>query len=443
MDVHTAARYSSAVKTYRLRLLHISDLHVRGDEATDAGWRRRRVLGQEWQRNLQEIASRGPIDLVCFTGDLAQSGKAAEYAALTTFVDDVLAQTGVPRDRLFVVPGNHDVDRGVAKAAWKKLRGFGEDEEAAVSRWMATGIPPSRVRGAHHDEILQRQAAYRTWVRDALRRPDLLPDASRGHPRLGYRSTFRLPGWPFDVHVVGLDSAWLAGNESDARKLRLTTDQVGYLADGLTGFRLALVHHPLDDLADGDECRKLLASRVDLLLRGHLHRTRLSLWSEPNRQLREVATGCLYQHDQYPNACTMIEVELDGEGRVVLPYRLWFRGWSNDDEFWGDHDLLYRGSRQGVLQWPRPEAAPPRPPHPRVADVFAGRVRELAAMRAALLPAAGAPQAASAHGGTPVHGTNCGGGCSPRPPSCTSRTSTARPWRGRCSRWCGVFRGAR
>ncbi|MFY9825752.1 MAG: hypothetical protein WAM82_30540, partial [Thermoanaerobaculia bacterium] len=39
---------------HRLRILHISDLHERGPREKET-WRRRRVLGDAWDRNLTEL----------------------------------------------------------------------------------------------------------------------------------------------------------------------------------------------------------------------------------------------------------------------------------------------------------------------------------------------------------------------------------------------------
>jgi tetratricopeptide (TPR) repeat protein len=376
------------IRPHRLRILHVSDLHLKG-ELGPRSWRWKRVFGAEWDKNLAAIVEDGPIDLICFTGDLVQSGKPNEYAALTPFIDHLLARTNVARERLFVVPGNHDIDRSVAKSAWKKLRELRElGDGEGLSRLMAEERASSRTLATAREDILKRQGAYRAWVRDGLGRPELLPTPGQ-HPRLGYRVGLRLPGHPFDVHVIGLDSAWLAGDDGDARKLHLTRDQVGYLADGLSGFRLALVHHPLGELADGEVCRDLLAERVDLLLRGHLHDTRLGLWSEPNRQLREVATGCLYEIDTYPNGCTVIELGLDDAGRPCRPSRFWFRGWAARG-FWTDEDKLYEGSRNGRLTWPAEDD--PLPPVARRADCFVGRTHELAQLAEALLPVACPPR---------------------------------------------------
>jgi serine/threonine protein kinase len=168
----------------------------------------------------------------------------------------------------------------------------------------------------------------------------------------------RLPGLPFDIHVIGLDSAWLAGDHADAGKLRLTDGQVGRLCtdseDGRPwdGFRLALVHHPLTDLADGSECRRLLSTRWILLLRGHLHDAEAELWADPDRTLRAVAAGCLYEGDaadRYPNSCVLVRITCDDAGRPQS-YDLRLRSFSTKGGHWHDDTDLYPGAPQGRVK---------------------------------------------------------------------------------------------
>jgi hypothetical protein len=165
-----------------------------------------------------------------------------------------------------------------------------------------------------------------------------------------------LPRLPFEIHVIGLDSSWLSGDDNDSGKLRLTEDQVMLLATNqgkpLGGFRLALMHHPLDELTDGSECRRLLADHVDLLLRGHLHESEPHTWADPDRTLRQLAAGCLYEGDKgdrYPNSCHVVEATLDEHGRP-LKYEIWFRGWAERGHWFND-DRLYSDSRNGRLLW--------------------------------------------------------------------------------------------
>ena len=54
-------------------------------------------------------------DFILATGDLAFSGKTDEYALVTEFFDAVADASGISKQRIFCVPGNHDIDRGRQK----------------------------------------------------------------------------------------------------------------------------------------------------------------------------------------------------------------------------------------------------------------------------------------------------------------------------------------
>lgn len=313
------------------------------------------MLGDAWKRNLDAFAADGPVDLLCFTGDLADWGRRSEYEAITPFLDETRARVGVPWERVFVVPGNHDIARKTEEVAWSTLRSIEPHEYDRFSAWMAGDKPLRGIDSGFRDAVLERQSAYRTWVRDTLKRPGLVPDATSPHPRLGYRASVTLPGRAFPVYVIGLDSAWLAGDDNDNGKLMLTDAQVGRLAssaagDALDGLRVALVHHPLEQLADGAVCRRLLSERVDLLLRGHLHDTDPSTWKDPTRELRELAAGCLFEHDRYSSACHVITATCDVRGRPVA-YDLHLRAWSPKGSHWFADNSLNERVRDGRLRW--------------------------------------------------------------------------------------------
>jgi tetratricopeptide (TPR) repeat protein/calcineurin-like phosphoesterase family protein len=377
------------VAEYGLRLLHLSDLHL-GKAGADEAWRSRRVLGDAWLEHLEAIRADGrPIDLVCFTGDVAQSGQRPQYQLATEFFRETLERLHVDPSRFFVIPGNHDVDRTVNRAAWSGLRKKLRPEDGLdLARWLSGGPAPRGFSDSVRERLLARQAEFRRWLGDDWHRQDLLPQNSP-HGRLGYRCTVDLPGLPFPVQVIGLDTAWLCGDDHDAGKLWLTDSQIMRLAadergDPLPGWRLVLMHHPLTELVDGSQARRLLAERVDLVLRGHLHDPEPSMWSDPRRDLREAAAGCLYEHDRYPNGCQVIDVTLDDAGRA-LGYQVWFRTWSPRGH-WFDDDGLYPETRGGRLTlWLGPRVPTAPSPALPVADVFVGRQDELRQLQRALL----------------------------------------------------------
>ncbi|HWO18301.1 MAG TPA: PQQ-binding-like beta-propeller repeat protein [Kofleriaceae bacterium] len=346
-----------------VRVLHISDLHMRTGDGPQAkrarleAASRWRVLGEKWTANLEELREGGvPFDLVVFTGDLGDWGHPTDYPRAFAFLKDTCAALAVPLDRLFVIPGNHDVDRQAQAAAWRWVRKNIGADPRAYSEWMTGGGSRELRRNDRRDKILERQQAFWAAVETELGRPTLSPSRSP-HQRLGYRQAVALPGLSQPIQVIGLDTAWLAGDDHDSGALRLTEHQVSLLtttADGapLPGFRLALMHHRFADLADAAEARQHMAERVDLLLHGHQHEPTADLLQGPDHQLLVLATGCLYEGDaghRYPNACQVIDLALDEHARPQGA-KVRFRGWSDRGLFWGDDALLYRSARKGRLR---------------------------------------------------------------------------------------------
>ena len=204
----------------RLQFLHISDLHARGLGEREP-WRRRRVLGDAWRKNVKTLLHEdGPVDFVFFTGDAAHSGKPEEYGEVTDFFSALLDDLHIGLDRLFSVPGNHDIDRQIHGKSWNNFRicSVSSADQLGISRWMnsVTKDAPLGFDPLWRMQVLERERAYRSWLRESIQRPDLVPDG------LGYRCSLQLPEFDFPIHIVGLDTAWLCGDDSDSGRLLLT-----------------------------------------------------------------------------------------------------------------------------------------------------------------------------------------------------------------------------
>ncbi len=346
----------------RFRLLHLSDLHVRADREMES-WRQRQLLGPAWEANLEAMLEDGPFDLVCFAGDATYQGRPEELEEAGDCLLALIERLQLDRDRLFVVPGNHDIDREVHPRAWAALRQAAwEVDDLHLARWLAGGAAPRGVVPQLREQVLERQAAYRAWVHDKLGRGELDPTTSP-HGLLGYR--VRLEPGDVPVNVIGLDTAWLCGDDHDAARLWVTDEQVTRLLTDergkpLEGLRLVLQHHPLEELADGRRIRGLLAQRADLVLRGHLHETELSTWADASQSLRQLATGCLYEGargDRWPNACLAVTLGLDDRGQPQqVDVRL--RSYSTESGHWFDDQSLYQESTDGRLSWTVPRRRP-------------------------------------------------------------------------------------
>ena len=90
-----------------LRWLHLSDFHLKCADK----WSQDVVL----KTLLDDISTRysvqNSVDFIFITGDLAFSRKSEEYRLVEEFINQLLQITGVPVDRLMMVPGNHDISR--------------------------------------------------------------------------------------------------------------------------------------------------------------------------------------------------------------------------------------------------------------------------------------------------------------------------------------------
>lgn len=95
------------MSTEPFKWLHISDLHFKSGENYDQD-----VVTRAFINSLPNLLSRyGPIDAIFVTGDVAYSGKKDEYDIADVFFQRIIETTGVSRENIFIVPGNHDVQR--------------------------------------------------------------------------------------------------------------------------------------------------------------------------------------------------------------------------------------------------------------------------------------------------------------------------------------------
>ena len=90
--------------------LHLSDLHLRGTETSvDRGILNDMLLDIRACQEEEDLE----LDAVFFTGDVAFSSQTDQYSLAAGWLDEILEACGLSgqRNRLFIVPGNHDVDR--------------------------------------------------------------------------------------------------------------------------------------------------------------------------------------------------------------------------------------------------------------------------------------------------------------------------------------------
>ncbi|AKT41923.1 metallophosphoesterase family protein [Chondromyces crocatus] len=303
-DPGPATGASRAPAETPIRFLHISDFHLRPQRVKR--YDQDRVLRGLLQ--LLEADREGfPLDLVFVTGDLGHGGKAEEYALATDFLRTLMAVSEVPPARIFVVPGNHDVDREVGR--WL-LRSLSSDEEA--------------IRFFEEEESRRFHAQKLEGYRKSL--TSLLgPDRALGLG-VGADAVEIVDIRGARLAVASFNSAWFAQADDDQGRLWLGEANVagaeGRIADEGADFAIALMHHPFDDL---HEIERWMVERrcervFDLVLRGHLHQERTRSIVSQRGGFVEVAAPAAYQGSQWANGCFFGEIRPRARSVTLRPY---------------------------------------------------------------------------------------------------------------------------
>lgn len=245
------------------RWIHISDIHMGHGDAAH-GWDQRLVL-DELKRDIGRQLKAQPepaVDAIFVTGDIAQTGagrRPNEYTDAAAWLTSVGEAAGVTPDRIFIVPGNHDVDRGADKDPSVKAL-------VTALRDGTKSLDDALANAGERAMLAKRMEKYIEFARG-------FGPAGAADPMLWTHPFVARSGLP--VRLVGLNTALLAADDQDQGRLRVGMTQLG---QALTDVKenelvLALAHHPLRGgwVADEAEIDPYLKRRVHALLTGHVH----------------------------------------------------------------------------------------------------------------------------------------------------------------------------
>ncbi len=121
-----------------LTWLHLSDWHQKGPDF-DRDVVRDKLLEDLRGRVDGICPDLRHIDFIVFSGDVAHNSSEKEFkAAARHLIEPVLSETGVAPERLFIVPGNHDLDRAAFKFMPDEIKKpFTSHDQ--IKEWLAEG----------------------------------------------------------------------------------------------------------------------------------------------------------------------------------------------------------------------------------------------------------------------------------------------------------------
>lgn len=288
-----------------LKWLHLSDIHFHPK------WLWQNVPAREQlliylKQCFQEAPELLP-DLIFCTGDIAFSAlhdqtPASQYEQAKKFFEKLLLLCNLNKDRLFVVPGNYDVDRMMTS----------NRSQVADSRKSALEI------NRHIDEnTLQFQTRLIRLADYIQFTKDFLPHQYDENGRAFYANKVQVADLP--IGICGLNSTWFCSSSEVDSKLWLGAEwQFDHARPELkdTSLRIALMHHPLTDLTQTEQhdADYYINHDFHFFLHGHSH----NAWVEPGK-CTAIAAGVAGTARTDEFGINLVQLDLSsGKGKVHL-----------------------------------------------------------------------------------------------------------------------------
>ncbi len=289
-----------------MRWLHLSDFHVGKDNYAQL-----KLFKQILKHVAKRVNDGYTPDVVFITGDIANRGIDKEYSTFVTeFLDPLEEILGSAlNDRLFMVPGNHDIDRDENRHFSKEsifsesTRFFDSDSSGLKDR----GIILPRLKA--YSSFAEKYSA--SWISTA---------------KGSYCQQIEVRGAWFSI--IGINTAWL----SDGRDQNCITPGVGLLEDALnqtssTVQKIVLGHHPIEEYYSNhrEQIRSILGEHKAIYLHGHLHDSRVRIEDGYNFGFLSIQSGAAFQArdgDVYKNGIIWGELDLSSSSIRLQP-RQW------------------------------------------------------------------------------------------------------------------------
>lgn len=308
-------------------LLHISDIHFKDplchtDEDPELYFRNELVAHAAAQ-----IPDLGDVDAILVTGDIAFKGIAAEYNAATKWLETLAVAVGCNKRRIYVVPGNHDVDRSIYKKAGNarnavraiSLAGDNDAREAELKAQLALKDSAKHLFAAI--------AEYNFFAAKY--------DCQTYPGRLRWKHTLRIDSRTV-VILHGLNSTIISGVNQDDKQGELYVSPLQLNVSKDPGaVNLVMAHHPPGWMSDHDDIEMRLLGAPNIVMFGHRHVQRVDRHANGPIVFSAGSVNPERHEKGWEPAYNFIEITpLDGEGKrdVEIIVRQ-FRWQSNPNGF--------------------------------------------------------------------------------------------------------------
>ena len=246
-----------------LSFLHLSDIHFTRQSGNHLDLDkdlRNQLLNDIVRVVLPQVEK---FDGLLLTGDVAFSGSPSEYETAVSWIEEICRAIGCQPHQVWVVPGNHDVDRDLISKS-KILNDIHSKIKATELCQIDRELVGTLQDDSYGKVLLDPLAAYIKFA-----------------SRYGCQFSVQKPFWQSEPIIMndgselcfrGLTSTLVSDefDDNENRKLVLGISQV-QMSEESDRTYVTLCHHPSDWLKDADNVLPYICSRTKVALFGHKH----------------------------------------------------------------------------------------------------------------------------------------------------------------------------
>lgn len=305
-----------------MRILHLSDLHFNSEDDDD-DIEVRKQYTYSFIDKLKAICQKEPIQYIFITGDIGYKAEEKDYVQAEKFINSLLRVCGLEAERLFLCPGNHDVDRSEIKHY-----SYPQEQKEADSFLSLKELK-------NHEKSFQNYNAL-------CKRLKCLPY------QIGKDETY-LTGVKFceDCTIVCVNTAWLS-KDNQMKKIWVGKNYPVAIKNKIDESYdkdyvrkelpvIAIMHHPVSYWEEQDRLYyngnlnvwEMITKMSDIVLCGHTHETS-DLSHMVNNSARICSGGVFYQGYTYMNSFHIYE--LNGKKCRKTQYQWINEKWMEDSE---------------------------------------------------------------------------------------------------------------
>lgn len=318
-------------ETRKISWLHLSDFHM-GKE----GYSQTFILSKIVKNIKEKIESGHEPDFVFITGDIANKGLTSEYDSfwehLIVPLDELMPT--LLTDKLFMVPGNHDLNRNKNDAF----------DRTILLKPTATYFDPDEDSRERREIVVSR---FEKYIEHDVTGYSELFRKKEG----AYSTTIQKNGC--NIGIVGVNTAWLCKDEHDFKRLTPGKPILENALSSLKNSELTIVlgHHPTDWFS-ADHLRPisaLLGQHHALYLHGHMH----DAWASPTygagNHFLNIQCGAAFQAheaDKWKNGLLWAEADLNTQTVSLQAFE-----WNNQHQEWVVNESAFPGAHKQGEYW--------------------------------------------------------------------------------------------